>query len=132
MKNMQSIILQAIINRATEKARQNAYQWEERDFSISSDLRKGVRDARVAFLGIDELEETQNSLAHSQSLLKKMLVTLEPVFNRYRSLPGSYGEWECSALGIIEDEIKKLISTNYVPSERELEQAKQELETQSS
>lgn len=127
---MTSPTLQALINKATEKATQNAYRWEKSDFSISSQLRKGVRDARVAFKRIDEQEVQHklNLLVHSQSLLEEMLVALQPVFGYYRSLPGSYGEWECSALGIIEDQIKQLISKKYFPSEIELERAKQELE----
>ena len=106
-------ILQTLIDKVTEKAYQNSLDWEKRDFSIASDLRSSIRSARVAFLDIEDLDlgKPENTVKYYRSILEQMLIALKPVWQYYRGLPSSYGEWECSALGIIEDEIRRLISS---------------------
>ncbi len=126
-----SIILRTLINKATQRAVQNSRDWQKRDFRIASNLSSGISSARVAFLKIeDQLEPEENSISgdYCRSLLEKMLIALESVWQIYRSLPSGYGEWECSALGIIEDDIKKLIADNYLPTQEQLKQTKKELE----
>ena len=120
-------ILQTLIDKVTEKAYQNSLDWEKRDFSIASDLRSGIRSARVAFLGIEELDldKSENTVLDYRSILEQMLIALEPVWKYYRSLPSSYGEWECSAIGIIEDEINRLISSDYFPNQNDRNQTSQ-------
>ena len=133
---MTSKILQNLIDKVTEKAYQNSLDWQKRDFSIASDLRSGIRSARVAFLEIDDqlklalrdryLDNSENTVADYRSILQQMLIALEPVWQYYRSLPSNYGEWECSALGIIEDEINRLIVGDYLPRENHQNQTWQE------
>ena len=125
-----SIILRTLINQTTQRAIQNSRDWQKRDFRIASNLSSGISSARVAFLKIeDQLEPEENSISedYCRSFLEKMLIALEPIWQIYRRLPSGYGEWECSALGIIEDDIKKLIADNYLPIQEELEQTEKEL-----
>ncbi|MGQ8365733.1 hypothetical protein [Glaciecola sp. 1036] len=76
----------------------NMQQWHH-DAVAYPGLKTGVYVAEEAF---DEIEATH---LNSKVYLKQMLKMTEKLLKRYGQLPGSQGEWESSALGIIKNTI---------------------------
>ncbi len=109
-----SKLLQFLIHKATEEAYRNAYEWMTSDSSIASQLRDGIRTAVSYFSEIDiEIEDPNIILDLMQKKLSKALTY-------YKQLPGDYGQWECSALNIINRNITKMIENKYAPSLEEI------------
>jgi hypothetical protein len=100
---MTSPNLQRLIDRATQKAYDNAANWMRSDPAISAQLRDGLRTTIEAFDAIEAEADTPDPV-----LLDRMLAVVEEVLGYYQSLPGSQGEWECSAVGIVKREIIEL------------------------
>ena len=103
---MKSPKLQTLIDRATRTAYENATDWMRSDPAIAAQLRDGLRTTIEAFETIEADDQTSEEV-----LLNRMLAAVEPVLSYYQSLPGSRGEWECSAVGIVKREIINLLHT---------------------
>jgi len=84
------------------------------DVSISSQLRDGINTAISNFSKID------NEIKDSAVILNLMQEHLYKALSYYRQLPGDYGQWECSALNIINRNIREMIEKRYAPSQEEL------------
>ena len=113
-ENTGSGLLEILIDKATKKAYRNANDWMESDVSISSQLRDGTRTARNAFYEIEDQTED------AEILLNLMQNKLQKVLEYYQQLPGDFGQWECSALNIIRNEIHRMITEKYNPTDDEL------------
>ncbi len=109
-----SIVLEILMHQATKEAYENAYEWMESDTTISSQLRDGVRTVRNSFSEID------NSIEDVEIILMLMQERLKKVLNYYQQLPGDYGQWECSALNIVNRNIAKMINEKYAPTAEEI------------
>jgi hypothetical protein len=95
---------QRLIDQATRKAYNNATDWMRSDPAIAAQLRDGLRTTIEAFDAIEAEADTPDAV-----LLGRMLAVVEEVLRYYQGLPGSQGEWECSAVGIVKREIIDLI-----------------------
>lgn len=111
---MKSALLQALIHQATQKAYENVADWMGTDSYVASQLRDGLRTALEAFDDIDDEQQDADYLLH------QLQNKLSNVLNFYQQLPGSQGEWECSALSIARREVDRLIEEAYTPTEDEL------------
>lgn len=96
--------LQRLIDQATQKAYDNAAHWLRSDPAIAAQLRDGLRTTIEAFETIEAEADTPDKV-----LLDRMLVATERMLDYYQNLPGSQGEWECSAIGIVKREIMRLL-----------------------
>ena len=101
---MKSPNLQRLIDQATRKAYTNAANWMRSDPAIAAQLRDGLRTTIEAFEAIEAKVDTLEAV-----LLDRMLAVVEEVLRYYQNLPGSEGEWECSAVGIVKREIINLL-----------------------
>lgn len=97
---MKSPNLQRLIDQATQKAYDNAANWLRSDPAIAAQLRDGLRTTIEAFEAVEADADTPDAV-----LLDRLLAATEEVLTHYQSLPGSEGEWECSAVGIVKREI---------------------------
>jgi hypothetical protein len=100
---MKSPNLQRLIDQSTQKVYDNAANWMGSDPAIAAQLRDGLHTTIEAFDGIEAETDTPDVV-----LLDRMLAVVEQVLSYYQSLPGSQGEWECSAVGIVKREIIEL------------------------
>lgn len=99
---MNNNLLNSLISQVTERVYQNYHDWMQSDADIASQLRDGIRMARSAFAEI----KMQND---RKEILEEMKEKIQQCLKYYRSLPGDYGTWECSALNIIDGEIDSLL-----------------------
>ena len=95
--------LQTLIDQVTRPAYENVVSWLGTDPAIAAQLRDGLRTVIELFNTIDDNDETP------EVLLNRMLAIVQQVLSHYRRLPGSQGEWACSAVGMVEQEIIKLL-----------------------
>lgn len=102
--------LEALINDVTRKAYENVAHWMSSDPVIGSQLRDGLRSALDAFDSIDDRQ------ANRSALLLHMRKRVDDVLAYYGELPGSQGEWECSALRQVHAEIERLLAAEDAPS----------------
>lgn len=101
---MKSPNLQRLIDQATRKAYDNAANWMRSDPAIAAQLRDGLKTTIEAFDTIEAEADTPEAV-----LLERMLAAAERVLDYYQNLPGSQGEWECSAVGIVKRDITNLL-----------------------
>ena len=101
---MTSPTLQRLIDQVAQKAYENAADWMRSDPAIAAQLRDGLRTTLEAFEAIEADDD-----APAEIWLNRMLAVVERVLSYYQSLPGSQGEWECSAVGIVKRDIIDLI-----------------------
>ena len=95
--------LQTLIDQVTRKAYENVVSWMGSDPDIAGQLRDGLRTVVELFNTIENDDET------TEGLLNHMLAIVQKALSHYQSLPGSQGEWECSAVGMVEREIIELL-----------------------
>ena len=95
--------LQTLIDQVTRKAYENVVSGMGTDPDIAAQLRDGLRTVVELFNAIENNEATP------EVLLNHMLAIVQKVLSHYQSLPGSQGEWECSAVGMVEREIIELL-----------------------
>lgn len=118
-----SNLLQFLIHKATEESYKNAYEWQTSDGDIASQLRDGIKTAVSYFSKID------NDINAPNIILNLMQEHLNKALKYYRQLPGDYGQWECSALNIINKNVKKMVEHKYAPSPEEISNYKAQLKS---
>lgn len=115
---MDNILKEALIIEATRAVTENIVKWMSSDGDIASRLRDGKRDAVEAFNKLDTAND------NIPVFLQAMLAALTPLREFYEQMPGSQGEWQCSALAIIRREIERMTAENYRPDADALAAAK--------
>lgn len=95
--------LQALIDEVTRPAYENVESWMRSDPDVAAQLRDGLRTL------LDRFDAVEANDQPAGVLLDRLLTATREVLAHYQSLPGSQGEWECSALRKVESEIIKLL-----------------------
>lgn len=92
-----------IISDAIRPAYKNVNDWMSSDSYIANQLRDGIRTAR------DRFDEIPYASLNEREVLKAMLLKVDDVLRFYGKQPGNAGEWESSALRIVERQILKML-----------------------
>ncbi len=119
---MNNILKEVLIIEATREATENIVKCMNSDGDVASQLRDGQRDAIDAFRKIETADD------NIPVFLQAMLDATTPVKKYYEKMPGSQGEWQCSALAIIRREIARMKAENYTPDADTLAAAKSSIE----
>ena len=94
-----------LVYQSTRAAEENAASWSATDPEISAGLRRGIAAAKQAF---SEIEEAADDIGAAVASMQQKVAECLAYYSR---LPDPLGEWECSALHIVENGIQALVDT---------------------